>query len=105
VATSCHDKNETSSTDTFENWYSLSLEHDSIPGIGLLQAYTNQIKKSDEEVIVAVIDTPVDLEHPVFENRLWVNENEIPNNGIDDDNNGYVDDIHGGITAIDPCTL
>ena len=47
--------------------------------------------------IVAIIDTGLDTNHQVFteSNALWVNENEIPNNGIDDDNNGYVDDVNG----------
>ena len=50
-----------------------------------------------EPPIVAVIDTGVNLFHDVFldSDALWVNPNEIPNNGVDDDNNGYIDDIHG----------
>ncbi len=80
---------------TTNNWYSLDLEQDSIPGIGLKKAYISQIKKSKSEIIVAVIDTPFDIEHPVFKDRLFINKNEIPNNQIDDDKNGYVDDIHG----------
>jgi thermitase len=46
-------------------------------------------------VIVAVIDTGLDFTHPVFQNTVYTNPNEIPGNGIDDDGNGYVDDIHG----------
>lgn len=47
--------------------------------------------------IVAVIDTGLDLDHPVFKDTgaIWTNPNEIPGNNIDDDHNGYVDDIHG----------
>lgn len=47
--------------------------------------------------IVAVIDTGLDKDHPVFmnSNAVWVNEREIPNNGIDDDYNGYIDDSNG----------
>lgn len=37
----------------------------------------------------------VDTTHEDLRSILWVNEKEIPNNGIDDDNNGYIDDIHG----------
>lgn len=47
------------------------------------------------EVIVAVIDTGVDITHPDLEDSIWTNANEIPGNNIDDDNNGYIDDIHG----------
>jgi len=51
-------------------------------------------------VVIAVIDTGVDYLHEDLKANMWVNPNEIPNNGIDDDHNGYVDDIHG-INAID----
>ena len=47
------------------------------------------------DVIVAVIDTGVDLDHPDLEANIWRNPNEIPGNGIDDDNNGFVDDVTG----------
>ncbi len=48
-------------------------------------------------VVVAVVDTGLDLTHPVFTgaNAIWTNSGEIPNNQIDDDNNGYVDDVNG----------
>ena len=45
--------------------------------------------------IVAVIDTGVDYHHPDLAPNIWVNDDEVPGNGIDDDNNGYVDDIRG----------
>lgn len=47
------------------------------------------------EVACAIVDTGVDLDHPDLVGNMWVNENEIADNGIDDDNNGYVDDVHG----------
>ena len=45
--------------------------------------------------VIAVIDTGVDIEHFELKDSVWINENEIPGNGIDDDNNGYVDDVNG----------
>jgi len=46
-------------------------------------------------VIMAVLDTGVDYNHPDLHANMWVNPGEIPGNGIDDDGNGYVDDIYG----------
>lgn len=46
-------------------------------------------------VIVAVIDTGVDAAHPDLKDSMWVNEDEIPGDGIDNDGNGYVDDVNG----------
>jgi len=46
-------------------------------------------------IVVGVIDTGIDIDHPDLSANLWVNPGEIPGNGIDDDLNGYVDDIHG----------
>ncbi|MCL5888157.1 MAG: S8 family serine peptidase [Actinobacteria bacterium] len=47
------------------------------------------------EVVVAVIDTGVDITHPDLRGNRWVNQDEIPNNNRDDDRNGYVDDRFG----------
>ena len=49
--------------------------------------------KYGPEVIVAVIDTGVDYNHPDLKNEMWKNPGEIAGNGIDDDNNGIVDDV------------
>ncbi|MFQ6069936.1 MAG: S8 family serine peptidase [Candidatus Aminicenantales bacterium] len=46
-------------------------------------------------IVVAVIDTGVDYNHVDLAENIWINEDEIPENGIDDDNNGYEDDIYG----------
>lgn len=46
-------------------------------------------------VVVAIIDTGVDITHPELQAAIWTNEGEIPDNGMDDDGNGYIDDYHG----------
>tara|TARA_B100000315_G_scaffold107184_1_gene98396 strand:- start:4639 stop:7959 length:3321 start_codon:yes stop_codon:yes gene_type:complete len=56
---------------------------------------TGGITALGDDIVVAVVDGGVDLDHPDLIDNIWINENEIPGNGIDDDNNGYVDDING----------
>ena len=52
-----------------------------------------------DPLIVAVIDTGVDYNHPELRNMMWKNPGEIEGNGIDDDDNGIVDDIFGASFA------
>jgi subtilisin family serine protease len=46
-------------------------------------------------VVVAVVDTGVDINHPDLADNVWTNPGEIADNGLDDDGNGFVDDVHG----------
>lgn len=52
-------------------------------------------EQGSKEVIVAIVDTGVDVSHKDLKDNIWVNKNEIPDNGIDDDGNGYIDDVNG----------
>ncbi len=45
--------------------------------------------------IIAVIDSAIQIHHPDLQSNIWVNIDEIPDNGIDDDFNGYIDDMYG----------
>lgn len=78
------------------NWGHLDLVKDTIPGMSVDRAYAELIKKKKgKKVIVAVIDSGIDIDHEDLNEILWTNEGEIPGNGIDDDKNGYIDDVHG----------
>ncbi|MBC6999137.1 S8 family peptidase [Cytophaga sp. FL35] len=78
------------------NWGHLDLVSDTIPGMSVDKAYAEIIKnKKGETVIVAVLDSGMDLEHEDLDGVLWTNKDEKPGDGIDNDKNGYIDDIHG----------
>ena len=53
------------------------------------------VTKGSENVVIGVIDTGIDYNHPDLQTNVWVNTGEIPSNGIDDDGNGYLDDVRG----------
>ncbi len=53
-------------------------------------------------IIVAVVDTGVELTHPDLDSKIWVNSGEIAANGLDDDGNGCIDDVNGCNFIIDP---
>ena len=79
-----------------KHWGHLDLKNDTIPGMSIDRAYNEIIKnKKGTTVIVAVIDSGIDIDHEDLQGVIWTNTKEIPGNGIDDDNNGYVDDVHG----------
>lgn len=61
--------------------------------IGATRAWV--ITKGSDDIVAAVIDTGVDLQHPDLAANAWKNPREIPGNNIDDDNNGFVDDVNG----------
>ena len=80
----------------FKVWAAADLLSDTIPGMSVDKAYAEILKgRKGQKVIVGVVDSGVDVEHEDLKNVIWVNKDEIPGNGKDDDKNGYVDDIHG----------
>jgi len=68
-----------------DQWY--------LPRIGAPGAWG--ITTGDTDLIIAVLDTGVDLDHPDLAENLWLNDGEIPDNNRDDDNNGFIDDYYG----------
>ncbi|NJL12885.1 MAG: S8 family serine peptidase [Microscillaceae bacterium] len=76
-------------------WFHADEKTEQYRGVSTRQAYELLKGRASQTVIVGVIDSGIEIDHPDLEGRIWVNEDEIPGNGIDDDNNGYVDDVNG----------
>ncbi len=68
-----------------EQWY--------LSTVGAFQAW--DITRGDPSVIVAVIDSGVDIDHPDLSANIWTNSKEMLGDGLDNDGNGFIDDIHG----------
>ena len=84
------------SENELKRWSHLDLVKDSIPGMSVDRAYAELLQgKKGVKVIVGIVDSGVDIEHPDLQGMIWTNPKEIPGNGIDDDKNGFIDDIHG----------
>ncbi|MEI6123391.1 MAG: S8 family serine peptidase [Bacteroidota bacterium] len=78
------------------DWYNKDVKSDKAFGISTEKAYQKLLKgKIPQTVIVAVIDGGTDIKHEDLQGVIWINTDEIPGNGIDDDHNGYIDDVYG----------
>jgi cell wall-associated protease len=90
---------ENSPADTItapQDWFLRDPATDHVQGLSVEKTYSTLLKdKPSKTVLVAVIDSGIDADHEDLKDIMWVNEDEIPGNGIDDDKNGYIDDIHG----------
>lgn len=65
------------------------------PGADISASQAWDLETGSHDVVIAVIDSGVACDHPDLIDNVWVNTDEVPDNGLDDDNNGYVDDVHG----------
>ena len=79
-----------------KDWFLRDPEQDHVQGVSVEKAYATVLAgQPSRTIIVAVVDSGVDLDHEDLKSIIWINEDEIPNNGIDDDKNGYIDDVNG----------
>ncbi len=87
---------EDSSNLPVKEWLVLDPQKDKMQGVSANKTYATLLKgKPSRKVTVAVIDSGVDIDHEDLKGKIWINEDEIEGNGVDDDNNGYVDDRYG----------
>lgn len=77
-----------------ENWFNLSPA-DGAEGVRSEETYVTFGQPESEDIVVAVIDSGVDVNHEDLQGKIWINSKEIANDGIDNDQNGYVDDVFG----------
>jgi subtilisin family serine protease len=78
-------------------WYHQDFGSSNVYGVNTQNAYKYLESKGlkPKPVIVGVLDSGVEVDHPGLIKNMWKNPNEVPNNGKDDDNNGYIDDVYG----------
>ncbi len=82
--------------DFSQQWYLENTgQNGGTPGVDIKAPEAWDIQTGDASVVVAVIDTGVDYNHPDLSANIWHNPGEIPGDGIDNDGNGYVDDVTG----------
>ncbi len=88
---------QTISQETPKNWHLLDINDDGFPGISLKKAYQllKDNNKKPSKVIVAILDSGLDINHEDISPVLWKNPKEEVGNNLDDDGNGYIDDING----------
>jgi subtilisin family serine protease len=60
-----------------------------------------EINRGNTGILVAILDCGLNIAHPDIASRVWINKEEIPGNGKDDDGNGFIDDVNGWNYAID----
>lgn len=79
-----------------QEWLVMDPSEDKMQGVSANKAYMTLLEgKPSKKVTVAVIDSGVDIDHEDLQGKIWINEDEVEGNGIDDDKNGYVDDRYG----------
>ncbi len=78
-----------------ENWYHKGGNSEFPTGIGSVEWYSDFFQPKSRKIVVAILDSGVDIDHPDLLDNIWINPGEIDGNKKDDDGNGYVDDVYG----------
>lgn len=78
-------------------WYHKDFSAANTYGVNTQNAYKYLESKGlkPKSVVVGILDSGVEVDHPGLIKNMWKNPNEVPNNGKDDDKNGYIDDVYG----------
>lgn len=95
--TNAQEKNDVQQENEKKTWYHQNFDKTQVYGVNTQGAYEFFESKGlkPTTVVVGVLDSGVEVDHPGLIGNMWSNPNEVPNNGKDDDGNGYIDDVHG----------
>ncbi len=77
------------------DWHQQGNNSEFPTGIGSADWYTATNIPPVSKIVVAILDTGVDIEHPDLQPNIWINPDEVGGNNKDDDGNGYIDDVYG----------
>jgi len=85
----------------FQQWQYLQPSDGDIDADEAWDVTTGGTTLNGNVIVAAVLDNGHDTNHEDFEDNIWINDAEIPNNGMDDDQNNYIDDYLGWSTVTD----
>lgn len=88
-------------TELGQQWHLVNTgQNGGLPGAdihaaGAWNTTTGGLTVTGDSIVVCVMDSGFDTQHPDLIPNIWKNKEEVPNNGVDDDGNGFIDDVNG----------
>lgn len=76
-------------------WQRIGLDKTTLTELFPEKKVESEKTQNPKPIIVAIVDSGIDVWHPELQGKLWINPKEKPGNGKDDDKNGLIDDVHG----------